>query len=385
MQFIDFKTLLYSDTLIPDIFINEYLPALKSEYVKIYIYCVFLVGKNRTPSVDDLAKILDLPSETVKKGLLYMSNLKILSWSEEGVVINDLKELEINRFYRPKTTSTPEEVAARNSLNVRRNQVITAINDTFFSGIMSPTWYGDIDLWFEQYGFEEDVMLLLFRHCRDNGSLKKNYIAKVAESMYLKGVKNSHDFDQYVLEFQAMKTVGEQIRKKLGIRKLNAYHEEYVDKWVNRFGFSFDIIEIVLKRTADKPDAAFSYFDTILTDWHARNLNTPAKIMAYIKRYNLQYTAPGQKAGTAGAGGSYVRAYFQRRSGQREYSEEELDKFVSNEFGMTYSEAVTTNGIAGVTNKIAGVTNGADVASGAAEAKSENAAEIYNEDEKANE
>ena len=134
MQYIDFKTLLYSDTPVPDIFISEYLPALKGDYVKIYLYCLFLVGKNLGPSVQELAHILDIPQDTVKKGLHFMDNLNILSWTEEGIVIKDLKEIEINRFYRPKTTSSPEEADERGKLNTRRRQLIEAINDKFFSG-----------------------------------------------------------------------------------------------------------------------------------------------------------------------------------------------------------------------------------------------------------
>jgi len=299
MRIIDYKTLLYSDTLVPDIFINEYLPALKSEYVKIYLYCLFLAGKNREPSVQDLARILDIPLDTVKKGLHFMDNLNIISWTQDGIIIKDLKETEINRFYRPKTTSTPEEASANGRLNIRRRQVIDAINNEFFSGVMSPSWYGDIDLWFEQYGFEEDVMLLLFQHCRDNNALTKPYIAKVAESMHAKSVRNSYDFDRYIREYEEMKSVGRQIQKQLKLRRrLDVYQEAFVDKWTNTYGFSFDIIEVALRRTVDRPDAAFNYFDRILTDWHKQGLDTLEKVQADQKRYKAENAkAPSQKTG----------------------------------------------------------------------------------------
>ena len=373
MQYIDFRSLLYSDTLVPDIFINEYLPALKSDYVKIYLYCLFLAGKNRNPSVFDLARILDMPEETVKKGLSFMNNLNIISWSEDGVVIKDLKEIEINKFYRPKTTSTPEEASESGKLHVRRRQVIEAINDTFFSGVMSPTWYGDIDLWFYQYGFEEDVMLLLFHHCRDNGALTKQYIAKVAENMHIKGVVNSFDFEQYLREYEELKSVGRLVQKKLSLpRRLNEYQEEYVDKWINKLGYSFDIIELALRKTINKPDAAFNYFDKILSNWHKAGYDTPEKIIAGDKFFAEEYAAEKRRNRTQrGAAGSPGRVGNIGGYAQREYDADMLEQFISSEFG----DADGADGSAGSTESSAadGVANtvgNAEGSTGSAESSS---------------
>ena len=43
---------------------------------------------------------------------------------------------------------------------------------------MSPSWYTDIDAWFDKYGFEEDVMYALFKHCYDYRGLSRQYITR---------------------------------------------------------------------------------------------------------------------------------------------------------------------------------------------------------------
>ena len=331
MQYVDFRSLLYSDTLVPDVFINEYMPALRSEYVKIYLYCLFLIGKSRNPSVEDLARILDIPHDTVKKGLLFMSNLNIISWTEDGVVIKDLKEIEIGKFYRAKSASTPEEALESGKSHRHRQKVIDAINDEYFSGVMSVTWYTDIALWFDQYGFDEDVMFMLFRHCRDSGSLMKNYVAKVADNMHSKGVVNSFDFERYLKKREEMKSVAAQIQKKLKLRRrLDVYQEEYVDRWVNEYGYSLEIIEIALRKTTVKPDVSFNFFEKILKDWHDLGLDTADKIQAYEKEYIAG--APGgakrPRAASAKGGASNIGGFE-----QREYESDYFDKFVTNEFG----------------------------------------------------
>jgi DnaD/phage-associated family protein len=342
MQYVDFRSLLYSDTLVPDVFINEYMPALKSEYVKIYLYCLFLAGKNRNPAVSDLSRVLDIPLETVKKGLHFMSNLNIISWTEDGVVIRDLKEIEINKFYRPKSTSSPEEAIASGKAHLRRNQVIDAINNDCFSGVMSISWYVDIDLWFNQYGFEEDVMYMLFRHCRDSGSLIKPYVAKVAENMHSKGVINSFDFDMYIKEYEEIKTVGAQIQKKLKLRRrLDVYQEEYVDRWLYKYGYSFDIIEMALRKTTIRPEASFVFFDSVLKRWHDLGLDSAEKIAAHEKEFLEGYAGASKRAGGEAAGASSAGRGRAKSIGgftQRKYDSESLDRFVTNEFGISEAE-----------------------------------------------
>jgi len=58
---------------------------------------------------------------------------------------------------------------------------------------MSPSWYTDIDAWFDRYKFDEDVMLALFQYCFDHKGLIKPYIEKVAESWKNRNIRNAFD------------------------------------------------------------------------------------------------------------------------------------------------------------------------------------------------
>ncbi|MCL2164166.1 MAG: DnaD domain protein [Oscillospiraceae bacterium] len=327
MQFLDFKSLLYSDTLIPDIFISEYMPALKGEYVKLYIYCVFLAKHLKTPPVSDLARTLDMPVEKVRAGLVFLDNQGLLTWSDDGVVLKDLKEKEIDRLYRLKTISTPEEASESSRVNEERRQAITAINNMFFSGVMSPSWYLDIDTWFDKYRFDEDVMLMLFKHCEKNNGLARQYVAKVAENWNKKGIHNSYDVEDYLQEYERFKDIREKIRRRMKQRKpLDEYQERIVEKWVSEYKFSFDIIDLALKNSIHANDPGLSYFDTILGDWRKRGIDTVEKVeadqAAYIKARKAGKKAPEKKPGN-----------ILPDSAQRKYDDDVYDKFVSNKFG----------------------------------------------------
>lgn len=49
-----------------------------------------------------------------------------------------------------------------------------------------------------------------------------------------------------------------------------------------------DIIEIALKRTTYKQNPTFEYINNIISDWHERNLKTPAEVTTFIEQRNKQ-------------------------------------------------------------------------------------------------
>ncbi len=183
MKFEQNLSLLLGDLDIPEVFISEYFCSTNSDYIKVYIYCLYLCKYNSEISTLDLSKKLSLPIKTVEAAFSY--------WIEQNVIIKknntyelcDLKKNEINKLYTPKLTSSPEDAIATNSKNVLREQAVKDINTSFFQGIMSPSWFTDIDNLFRKYAFDEDVMVALFRYCFDRQALHKNYLHAVAERM----------------------------------------------------------------------------------------------------------------------------------------------------------------------------------------------------------
>ena len=161
------KSLLFSKTEIPDVFFTEYLPLANGDFVKVYIYMLFLSNYSKDANITDLSKILALPYNTIQDALKF--------WEEQGVIIKktngyslvNLQEIELSKLYNPKLTSSPEDIKLTEKSKYRAH-AIDSINNQFFQGLMSPSWYTDIDLWFNKYGFDEQVMIALFNYCAEN-------------------------------------------------------------------------------------------------------------------------------------------------------------------------------------------------------------------------
>lgn len=285
-------SLIFSDTSIPDVFFTEYLSPANGDYVKVYLYLYFLSKYNKDVKINDLSKKLELSLKTIQDAIKYWENLGLLIRKNQGFILADIKEIELNKVYKPKITISPEHIKEV-SENKSRAKAIETINNEFFQGVMPPSWYGDIELWFKKYDFSEEVMIALFRRCYNKSALHRNYIATVAESWNKNNIKTFNDLDLYYQKEEQVISLENSIKKKLRMsRNLTVYEEAYVEKWKVSYGYDMSIIEVALKKTTSKYNPSFEYLDKLLTDWHEKGFKNPAQIETYLTN---QKNKPVQK------------------------------------------------------------------------------------------
>lgn len=282
------KSLLFSETTIPDIFFSEYLSELPGEYLKIYMYILFLSKYGKDIKLNDLSKKLNISLKSINDGLKFLEERHLITKKTNGYIITDLQELTLHNLYSPNLTMTKEKVE-QTAKNKSRTKAIEHINNMYFQGIMGPSWYNDIDLWFKKFGFDEQVMIALFDYCYKRSALHKNYIQTVAESWATNNVKTWNDLDKYYEKQENLSQYKKIISKKLGkYNGLTQYEEAYIENWVLNYGYDMNIIEIALKRTTFKQNPTFEYINNIITSWHERNLKTPAEVQAFIEQRKKQ-------------------------------------------------------------------------------------------------
>ena len=175
------KSMLFSSTEIPDVFFTEYLSQANGDYVKVYLYLLFLSKYDKDIKINDLSKKLALPLKTIQEAFKYWEECGVIVKKTTGYILTNIQETELLKLYSPKLSSSPEDIA-KSEKNKYRVKAIENINNQFFQGIMSPSWYNDIDLWFKKYDFDEQVMLALFNYCYDRSDLHRNYIHVVDDS-----------------------------------------------------------------------------------------------------------------------------------------------------------------------------------------------------------
>ncbi len=262
---------------------------LLGDFVKVYLYILFLSKYGKDIKMNDLAKKLSLPFPIIQEALKYWEDLGVITKKgNNGFIINNLQEIELHKLYKPNISLSIEAIE-RNEKNETKARVIETINNTYFQGVMSPSWYADIDILFNQYEFDEQVVIALFNYCFQRSALHQAYLRKVAEGWAGSNVKTFRDLEVYFQKQQAEQIIEKSIQKKLGLpRPLTEYEKGYVQKWSSDFGYSLDIIEIALKKTTSKTNISFDYLDKTITDWHSKNLKTADDIQNYQIAYKAQ-------------------------------------------------------------------------------------------------
>lgn len=324
MKFEQNFSLIFEDINLPELFISEYLCAANGDYVKIYLYCLYSSKHKLDITPLDLSKKLNLSIQIIEQGLKYWEENNVLIKKGKSYILADLKQIEVNKLYKPKLSLSTEEAIKNTEKNVYRSQAINAINEMFFQGLMSETWFADLNLLFSKYMFDENVVISLFNYCYDRKALHRKYLFTVADAWAKNGIKTQNDLDKYSLNYEKAIQIKRTIAKKLGLaRNLSQYEEAYVDKWVLEYNYPLETIEIALKKTTSKTNPSFNYLDKIITDWHERNLNTTDEINNFIKEQkeknkNLKKLAPSNQ--------TVIQAYKDNTTNQYD----DLSKFYMN-------------------------------------------------------
>ncbi len=314
-------SLIFSQTSIPDVFFTEYLSQASGDFVKVYLYLYFLSKYNKDVKINDLSKKLELPLKIIQDAVKYWEESGLLIRKNQGFIVANLQEIELNKVYKPRISMSAQDVK-KVAENKYRAKAIDTINNEFFQGVMSPSWYGDIDLWFKKYGFDEEVMIALFRYCFNKSALHRSYISTVAEAWNKNKIKTFSDLDLYYQKEEKLKSIGNSIRKKMRIsRNLSVYEEAYIEKWNLTYGYGLDIIDIALKKTTSKFNPSFEYLDKLISDWHERGLKTSSQVLEYIEK---QKNIPVQKNSSNSTNSGNASANYP----QRNYSN--LNSFYSN-------------------------------------------------------
>ena len=318
MQFEVVKDILLSDTLVPDIFLSDVMPRLPSDAVKVYLYCIFLSKYRKEARPEDMAAKLGLPLDTVNAAFVILEQEELIIRTPDMISVSDVKEIELEKIYKRRTASDPEQVLTKSATNIKRNQCIDSINKMFFQGLMSPSWYTAIDNWFEAYHFDDDVMVSLFKYCYDNNALNVKYIEKVGATWHQKGIADHWELENYMEACEKIRTVGKTISRALRLgRKLTSYEEKYLGIWLNEYGYDMDIIEVALEKTAGKTNPNFKYIHGILAAWNKEGIKNIEQLNAYLE------SAPARGAKAVNPADRVAR---RDNFAQRQYDDDFYDK-----------------------------------------------------------
>ncbi|NLZ55483.1 MAG: DnaD domain protein [Clostridiaceae bacterium] len=295
-----------SDTPVPDIFIAEYMPNLSGLAVKLYILALHLHASSGAPiAIDEVGRKLSCAQTDLQAALDELDELKLVvcNRAQGQFTPNDVKQIELSRYFQPRATGDAQAVARHGRVNPQRREAISSINQSFFQGIMSPRWYYSIDEWFDRYGFEPNVMYSLFQECADRNKLNPYYVGAVAEDWHGRGIRNYDDLERDARQRERINAMTRLVGNLLN-KDMTDFDRRLVNKWVNEFNYDADLITHALRLSTRLHSPNMDYFDKVLTAWYESGVTDVATARAHQEEFRRSRQSAGNMSPSAEPGNS---------------------------------------------------------------------------------
>ncbi len=306
---------LLDTTAVSNVFMEEYLPMLDGNSVKVYLYLLYLTETSRKCTKEAMAAILNVDGSVIDAAVVQLCAGGVITVDGNNIYLENLARKEIDRNYRPRTSKRPDE-EPESGADKARAQMIRAVSDRFFSGQMPNSWYGEIDLWVGKYNFSPEVVFMLFQHCAQNNAITKPYMRKVAESWGAQHhIRTAEQLEQYFRSYEEFDKIRKEIRRRLHIQApLTDYQSEYVHRWFYTYGYNMEIIGLAMKEGAGFARPTFNLYEKILKDWYDRGLRTVPDVKTHLSSRGKKQSGTG----TSGNGDLTQKSNYN----QRQYSQD---------------------------------------------------------------
>ncbi len=274
---------LFESCDLPAVFIDEYLPSLSGDAVRLYLLLLRAMRRGETPEPEglaarlrlDLNRLAGLFDELEKQGLLQREG--------EGICrLTDLQNKVLEHRYRRRTSSSPTDRpdSRRAGGNSAREALVNSISNTYFNGMLSANWYNLINELIDDCGFDLPVVYSLFSICAARNKLNQSYVRSVAADWHRQRVVTQADLNRLNRAWEERRHLSYQVGRLMN-RRMTKPDEAEVEGWVERYGYGLDMIEAAIARTKGIESPNLNYVAKVLESWHRAGLKTPAEIAAY--------------------------------------------------------------------------------------------------------
>lgn len=343
-------------TLIPDDFVDYYMPRSSGEFVKIYLYLLRCVHKDGPdPTLSTLADVFSCTEKDIQRALNYWQRAGLLKLSYTGSGKNrtlaGIELLPVNKSLHV-TQSDPDVETADGEAEEDKQQEETAqistsrvralkddedarqilfVTEKYIGRPLTSTDMRRILYFYDVLHFPPDLIDYLVEYCVERGHRNFNYIEKVGLAWNDAGIRTMQEAkdqnNQYLSSYF-------KIFSCFGIRNRNPIPSEIqqMDKWLNEYGSTMEMIAEAAQRTITKTSQpSFPYADRILSDWK----NAGCHSLEEVRKYEAEHapaTTPRRSSTDSSRTNSKKPAGtgFNSNFHQRDYDYDKLEQALTD-------------------------------------------------------
>lgn len=298
-------------TIVPNIFIDKYMPSANGAYVKVFLY-LLRCFKSDYPEVtiSSIADHLDNTEKDIIRALSYWEKQSLLTLGRNAqkeitsIHLIDLNVAPYNAVVPEDMDSELDEIAisihtgtkpaVRQSYPAEKITELTNndeikwamhIVEIYLDRPLKPMDLQLILYLYEELHFSAELIMYLYEYCVSRNKKSASYIEAVALTWAEEGIDTEEKAKEaatvYNEHFNA-------VNKAFGMnRSPGQIERQFITKWVEVFSFSDDIISEACNRTilrTQKPD--FKYTDRILETWFKKGVKSKADIAVLDEEFN---------------------------------------------------------------------------------------------------
>lgn len=365
-------------TILPNIFIDEYMPSANGSYVKVYLYLVRCMQDLQSDiTIPTIADKLENTENDILRAIAYWEKVGLLKLQKNdknqitALTLTDLSDqvsTNASNSASAEVAATTESIADADIANTKmtdfkettqefmkphytESQIKQITSDDEVKWMMNiievylehPLRPVDIQLimyLYESLNFSRELIMYLYEYCISKGKKNASYIEAVALSWAKEGIDTVEKAEANATLYNTNYSA---VSKAFGLNRTpGAVEQQFINKWMTKFKFSIEIIVEACNRAllaTGKPD--FKYADKILEKWSTKGVRTQKdidKLDEEHKRTTSEKLAASSSKKTTAPKQSTNKfnAFPQREYSKADYSDLEqklmnLDYFTNND------------------------------------------------------
>jgi len=298
-------------TIVPNTFIDQFMPSANGAYVKVYLYLLrCFAGNCPEVTISSVADRLENTEKDIIRALTYWEKLNLLTLTRNPqkeiteISLVDLSNVQNDTVMITDLDSQLDEVAVsihtetkpatRQSYSAEKIAQLTSndeiqwamhIVEIYLDRPLKPMDLQLILYLYEELHFSAELIMYLYEYCVSKGKKSASYIEAVALTWAEEGIDTEAKAKEATTAYNDHYNT---VNKAFGLNRAPGQIErQYITKWVEVFGFSDEIIAEACNRTilrTQKPD--FKYTDKILETWYKKD----AKSLSDISRLDEEFS-----------------------------------------------------------------------------------------------
>jgi DnaD/phage-associated family protein len=298
-------------TIVPNTFIDQFMPSANGAYVKVYLYLLrCFLGNRQEVTISSIADRLENTEKDIIRALHYWEKLNLLK-------LNRNSEKEITEIHLVDLSSTKRDTAVITDLDTELDEIAVsihtetkpAVRQSYSAEKIAQLTNNDEIKWamhiveiyldrplkpmdiqlilylYEELHFSAELIMYLYEYCVSRGKKNASYIETVALTWAEEGIDTEEKAKEATATYNDHFNA---VNKAFGLNRAPGQIErQYITKWVEVFGFSDEIITEACNRTilrTQKPD--FKYTDKILETWYKKDVKSKIDIARLDEEFN---------------------------------------------------------------------------------------------------